>query len=317
MILDLTRMTDALRLTRAGKLAEATSLLQGLPPNPTPPANSEELERDPAKTAFRDGQLLDMVPPRSGSGAWTTPGVSIPQHSSLAAGLRQPGMPEALRGFLERLGVGGSSLGLRGISGGRVQDARTSLPDGARYEECTYTNAAGSRKYKLFVPSCYCGEPRPLIVMLHGCKQSPDDFATGTRMNELAEEQGFLVAYPGQPSSANPLKCWNWFSADDQLRGKGEPCLIAGITGQIMREFGVDSNSRLHRWALGGRGRGGHNGLGVSRSIRGNRRPFRACLRGRKGPQLGLLGDAARRVTAAAGRSKTNAADDRVSRRPR
>jgi poly(hydroxyalkanoate) depolymerase family esterase len=150
-------------------------------------------------------------------------------------------MPEALRGFLERLGMRGSSPGLRGMPGGRVRDAKTSLPDGARYEERTYSNTAGSRKYKLFVPSCYCGQRLPLIMMLHGCKQSPDDFAAGTRMNELAEEQGFLVAYPAQPSSANSLKCWNWFSADDQLRGKGEPSLIAGITRQIMHEFGVDS----------------------------------------------------------------------------
>ncbi len=164
-----------------------------------------------------------------------------PKDSGSAADLSQPRMPEALHGFLGRLGMHGFSPGLRGIPGGRVRNVKTSLPDGARYEERSYVNAAGSRTYKLFVPSCYCGEPLPLIVMLHGCKQSPDDFAAGTRMNELAEEQGFLVAYPGQPSSANSLKCWNWFSADDQLRGKGEPSLIAGITRQIMREFGADS----------------------------------------------------------------------------
>ena len=85
-----------------------------------------------------------------------------------------------------------------------------------------------------------CGQALPLLVMLHGCTQSPEDFAAGTRMNELAEEQGFFVAYPKQTRAANASKCWNWFSAADQQRDRGEPSLIAGITRQIMADVAVE-----------------------------------------------------------------------------
>jgi poly(hydroxyalkanoate) depolymerase family esterase len=149
-------------------------------------------------------------------------------------------MPEALRGFLDRMGQPGSAFGLDGLVGPGPAGAPAPLPEGARFEERTFANEAGSRAYKLYIPSGYTAQPVPLVVMLHGCTQSPDDFAAGTRMNELAEEQTFLVAYPAQAQSANVSKCWNWFNAADQQRDRGEPSLIAGITRQIMHDFSVE-----------------------------------------------------------------------------
>jgi len=114
------------------------------------------------------------------------------------------------------------------------------VPAGGKFVEATYSNPAGTRAYKLYIPSRYQGQALPLIVMLHGCTQSPDDFAAGTRMNLIAEEQTCFVVYPAQPSAANPGKCWNWFRPTDQRRGQGEPSLVAGITRQVMREYSVD-----------------------------------------------------------------------------
>jgi poly(hydroxyalkanoate) depolymerase family esterase len=121
----------------------------------------------------------------------------------------------------------------------RTEKARRSPPRSGTFEDHSFSNAAGRRRYKLYVPSSYKGEATPLIIMLHGCTQSPEDFAAGTRMNGLAEEQTFIVAYPEQSKSANAAKCWNWFNASQQQRGHGEPSLIAGITRQIMRDFAI------------------------------------------------------------------------------
>jgi poly(hydroxyalkanoate) depolymerase family esterase len=70
--------------------------------------------------------------------------------------------------------------------------------------------------------------------MLHGCTQSAGDFALGTRMNELADERGFLVLYPQQSTAANLGRCWNWHRPGDQKRGSGEPAAIAALTLHII-----------------------------------------------------------------------------------
>ena len=108
------------------------------------------------------------------------------------------------------------------------------------FEAHEFSNQAGSRTYKVYVPARESDAPRAMVVMLHGCTQSADDFAAGTQMNRLADEHGFLVVYPEQAAQANASKCWNWFKPQDQRRGAGEPSLIAGIVGEVARRHGAD-----------------------------------------------------------------------------
>ncbi len=124
--------------------------------------------------------------------------------------------------------------------GGAAANEPAVLLPGA-FSDGSFTNRAGTRSYKLYVPSTYQeGKQAALVVMLHGCTQDPDDFATGTQMNALAEESGCLVVYPAQSRQANSSRCWNWFSDVDQKRDHGEPSIIAGITREIMGKHSID-----------------------------------------------------------------------------
>jgi poly(hydroxyalkanoate) depolymerase family esterase len=219
---------EATRLTRAGQLGEAAVLLQRMlrgdsAPDPTLRTTNRIALRGREPTII-DATANTIEETDSPHLAWAT--------------LAQPGM---LRTLLERTKES-SGLGLRGVMKRAPLSTSDIVPEGARFIEGTYSNPAGRRAYRLFIPSRYQGQPLPLIVMLHGCTQSPDDFAAGTRMNFIAEEQTCFVVYPAQRSDANQAKCWNWFRAADQQRGKGEPSLIAGITRQIMRDYSVDPN---------------------------------------------------------------------------
>jgi poly(hydroxyalkanoate) depolymerase family esterase len=217
---------EATRLTRAGQLIEATALMQRmLRGESTPESSGTTLPAAPARLEPPTIELEANVVEERESPQTT-------QSSSATPRRKSPAPFDSMKDF--------SGLRLRGS----IRRAPPSTPDIApkagRFIEGTFSNAAGSRTYKLFIPSRYQGQPLPLIVMLHGCTQSPDDFAAGTRMNFLAEEQNCFVVYPEQPSVANQAKCWNWFRMNDQQRGKGEPSLIAGITRQIMREYSID-----------------------------------------------------------------------------
>jgi poly(hydroxyalkanoate) depolymerase family esterase len=116
----------------------------------------------------------------------------------------------------------------------------SSPPSGSFIEGC-FANSHGSRRYKLFIPSGHAGKPLPLLVMLHGCLQDPDDFALGTRMNDIAEEQRIFVLYPEQSEAANQTRCWNWFDAANQRRDQGEPSIIAGMTRKVIGTYNIDA----------------------------------------------------------------------------
>ena len=111
---------------------------------------------------------------------------------------------------------------------------------GGRFIAGSHQEASGAREYKLYIPPAASSQARPLVVMLHGCTQNPDDFALGTGMNEAALKHGFFVLYPAQAQSANPSRCWNWFKHNHQKRGRGEPAILAGMTREVMKQHNID-----------------------------------------------------------------------------
>ena len=121
---------------------------------------------------------------------------------------------------------------------GEAVAERVSTP--GRFVASSFTGATGTRAFKLFAPAGFEGESLPLVVMLHGCTQDPDDFAAGTRMNELAQAEGFFVLYPAQAARSNSHKCWNWFSPADQRRGSGEAALLAGMVRHVLQTHPID-----------------------------------------------------------------------------
>ena len=217
---------EATRLTRAGQLVKATALLQRMLQGGRalrPESRSASQARLPRLDPLTIDATADVVEERK------APQIA-PARS--AQGRRHSLPLDGMRDF--------SGLGLRSPIKRAPLSPSDIVPEGTRFIAGTFSNAAGSRTYKLFIPSRCQGQRLPLIVMLHGCTQSPDDFAAGTRMNFLAEEQNCFVVYPEQPSGANQAKCWNWFRTGDQRRGGGEPSMIAGITRQIMRDHAID-----------------------------------------------------------------------------
>ena len=212
-------MLKATRLTRANRLVEATALIQRMLRGET----DSEIAGFGNRPPTIDG-LLEAI--------------DETEHFNETSSA-EPDYFQTLRDPTFRFEYP-SRHGLQGWMRSAPVSTLDVVPEGGKFIESLYTNPAGSRAYKLYIPSGYQGQAVPLIVMLHGGTQTPDDFAAGTRMNLIAEEETCLVVYPAQPVHANPAKCWNWFRPNDQRRDRGEPSLIAGITRQVMRDYFVD-----------------------------------------------------------------------------
>jgi poly(hydroxyalkanoate) depolymerase family esterase len=197
-------MGEALNLVRKSNLVEATALLRKA-------LSGEEASRRSDPEAR----------------------LELPPGSTLAPPTRRP-LGEVLRALRAR-----NPMPPDPACAPEAPEAPPAHDFGERFASRTYRGPAGSLNYRLYVPADHRERDLALLLMLHGCTQNPEDFALGTRMNDLADEFGLVVAYPHQPRRANPSGCWNWFDRRHQNRGSGEPARLAGLVQSLAREFGV------------------------------------------------------------------------------
>lgn len=126
-----------------------------------------------------------------------------------------------------------------------IDESSTPAPPSSRVVTGEYDGPEGRRPWRLFVPGGDATTPRAMLVMLHGCTQDAADIARGTRFDEEAEAGNFLVLYPEQTVAENPRRCWNWFDAAHQARGRGEPATLAAMIAKVGAEYHVDPQ-RVH-----------------------------------------------------------------------
>ncbi|WP_013334588.1 extracellular catalytic domain type 1 short-chain-length polyhydroxyalkanoate depolymerase [Gloeothece verrucosa] len=244
----LAKIAQATELTQAGRLKEATQLIQRTLQNLKDPSTTDEVAvagtdeiidvtavviDEPINSTAHPGQTRTEPTPASSEAVdfkeqprrEATEFPQSPKKSSIA-------ISEQLNSILNFFPQLKS----------QAQPAKNSDPQtkGGQFIEGYYTKGTQSRSYKLYIPGGYTGQALPVVVMLHGCNQSVDDFANGTRMNLWAEEELFFVVYPAQEKKANGSLCWNWFNNSDQQRGRGEPSIIAGITEQVVSTYNLD-----------------------------------------------------------------------------
>ncbi len=201
-------ITDALRraasLTRAGRPFEATEAIQAaLSGSPPPPSEEGETGRSsrPSVPPFPtlDLEATRIDPDRTASTA--APKTAAPAGGAAGRGrvgrFTRP-LAETIRDLAAlRRTIETTPAGRAGPP---------PIPDGARWLTRTFASVHGSRDYRVYVPArTSAGRPAGLVLMLHGCKQDPDDFAVGTGMNVQAGATGMIVVYPAQTRRGQPV----------------------------------------------------------------------------------------------------------------
>jgi len=219
----------------------------------------------------------------------------------------------------------------------RSDAARDDAATHGFFTEAVFPFGGAHHPYRLYVPASKAGLPvfasaLPLIVLLHGCKQNALDFAQGTAMNTLADQNACMVLYPEQIPTANSSRCWNWFATGHQQRGVGEPGMIAALTQHVMASRQLGARVDAERIYIAGLSAGGamaavvaglypdifaavgvHSGL-PSGAARGMLSAFGAMQRGAKGqpaaalPTIVFHGTGDRTVHPANGENISNAA---------
>jgi poly(hydroxyalkanoate) depolymerase family esterase len=220
-------LIEATQLTREGRLLEATALIQRVLRRSSVFADDANRQAPVPKC----GASSDVIDVESSEVAEPADGGLTPVQKA-AVDDESPGAD--LKGFLRKWGRRDSVVD--------VPPPQPRAADGqpGQFVSGFYANQAGARPYKLYIPTSYAGQSLPLVVMLHGCTQTSDDFANGTRMNALAEERQCFVLYPEQTHAANRSRCWNWFKRGDQRREQGEPAILAGMTREVMNRYRID-----------------------------------------------------------------------------
>jgi len=256
-------MRAATQLTRAQKLMEATRLLQsalsGREVVPSAPPQAPAAKGRAIESRVID-LTADVIEPEVTAAPQSEADIRSEQsqlHTIPAWAARPRGEALAMLGHAEL-----PRFSLDTLAGARPRKA-LKIPDGAQYLSRSFAGAAGSRNYKLYIPRRHRAGRRPLLIMLHGGTQDADDFAAGTRMNALAEEHGFLVAYPSQSKAANPSLCWNWFTPENQMRARRAIHHCRHHQGHY-RHLRCRSGPRIRGGSLRRRRHGGRDGGDLS-----------------------------------------------------